>query len=240
LHGEEDDTAASVGSQGSPDMLSEDVETDDRARATGWLGSSSDVHWLRKAKQQHFEDTDSISKAPASSGLSGDSPEASKPRRSLRRSHIPFEPISTATYRLDEQEMLTSHVVDPDELPTTEIGNALFGHFMSNVNIDFPFVEVDCTMDRLLNEAILAHDQGKRQSALSYRGLLNIIFAIGASYAHLIGDAQGEERDHFLYFTRARMLALDGGSYVEHPSYQLIQVAALTGFYYLCSSQISR
>lgn len=240
--GTEQETTAEVGSQDSVDVLSEDVEDDDRARAIGYLGKGSDVQWLRRARERRFENPGNDTDISGPYGPPGTPGDASSDRMSRRqkRSAARHEPLSAATYHLDEQNMLDAQAVDPDEMPTNEVATTLFDHYMCHVNTEFPFIECDWTVGRLKGMIHHAQEQDRKQLQLGYRAILNIIFAIGASYAHLIGDAQGDERDHFLYYTRARMLGLDGCAFVEHPNHQLVQICALTGFYYLCRSQISR
>ncbi|KAF2101121.1 hypothetical protein NA57DRAFT_20564, partial [Rhizodiscina lignyota] len=232
---------AAVGSPGAVDILDEDVERDDRARATGYLGKSSDVQWLRKARERRLGD-------PVEDGGAGPYGPPSTPgvimsprRDKLRRgSADPPEPLTAATYHLDDQDMLPNQPVDAYEMPTRETAHTLFDLFMRNANSDFLFIDNSATADQMMSTLHAAQRQHREQLESQHRAILNIIFAIGASYAHLTGDAQGGNRDHILYFTRARMLALDGDIFVRHPTYHSVQLTALTGFYYLCSSQVSR
>lgn len=156
----------------------------------------------------------------------------------LRRRSDPREPLTAATYHLDDQDILPHQPVDPYEMPTKETAQTLFDLFMRNANPDFLFIDNSSTVAQMTDILLTAQKDNQLES--QHRAILNIIFAIGASYAHLVGDAQGEDRDHILYFTRARMLALDGDVFVQHPTYRSIQLTTLTGFYYLCSSQVSR
>jgi hypothetical protein len=232
-----------VGSQGSVDILNEDVERDEIARATGYLGKSSNVQWLRRAKEQGIKGKDEPPERPGPP-LALKHPDApndeSAFRGSRRRSLEPNEPLSAATYHLDDLEMLTSSAIDAYEMPTSEVSLALFKYYKSNTNVEFPFIDVDWVADRIPDAILRSQRHFNTQDELRDRALLNIIFAIGASYAHLVGDAQGDERDHFLYYSRARILGLKGRSFVDHPNIRIVQIAALTGFYYLCSSQINR
>lgn len=55
---------------------------------------------------------------------------------------------------------------------------------------------------------------------------MNIVFAIGAKYSHLIGaDWKGDERDHLVYMTRAvQLLGLkDTVNFVSGPDLELVQ-----------------
>ena len=71
--------------------------------------------------------------------------------------------------------------------------------------------------------------------------ILNLIFAIGARYSHLINaEWKGDDRDHIIYFTRARLLAISSETIFQHPDLQMIQVLSLMSLYLLCNSQINR
>lgn len=54
------------------------------------------------------------------------------------------------------------------------------------------------------------------------------------------GRMEGDERDHLLYFSRARLLSLNGNTILNHPDLQQVQVLGLIAFYLLATSQINR
>jgi hypothetical protein len=71
--------------------------------------------------------------------------------------------------------------------------------------------------------------------------IVNLIFAISARYSHVVrAEWRGDDRDHLIYFSRARLLSLDGETLFQHADLQQIQVTALMALYLLCTNQINR
>jgi hypothetical protein len=68
-----------------------------------------------------------------------------------------------------------------------------------------------------------------------------MIFAIASKHAHLTqAPWRGDERDHLVYLTRARILSMNGDTLFNHPDLQQVQVEGLIAFYLLASDQINR
>lgn len=221
-------------SRRSTDPLADGVNHGEIPGAKEYAVENSDTLWLQSPKQKDVQSSEQ------SSGRLHTQPHASP--RGLVTSDMSSgnKRQRRSLSHLDEREILTTSSVDAYEMPTGEVAGNLFDHFMNNVNTEFPFVEINWTRDLAFNAIVEAQNRGEAYTESKQRAILNIIFAIGATYAHLIGEGQGDERDHVLYSTRARMLGLHGEWLLDQPTVQLVQVAALTGFYYLCSSQISR
>ena len=203
--------------------MDEDFDENDVVRATGYHGKSSDIHWWRRANDQEPADS-----TMAESGKS--SPEGSGA----------YRPLSVANYHLDDMEISSTSTVDAHEMPSPEVAHRLIQLYNESTQGEFPCVDgrwLAFLLEGALQESLHRSEAlaNPRQSAD-----LNMIFAIGASYAHLTGDAQGDERDHLLYFARARMLATARDPFVHHPDVQDVRLRALMGFYYLCSSQLNR
>ena len=71
--------------------------------------------------------------------------------------------------------------------------------------------------------------------------IINVIFAIGARYSRLIqAEWKGDERDHLIYFTRARLLSINTETLFEHPDLQSVQTLGLMSFYFLSTGQMNR
>lgn len=61
---------------------------------------------------------------------------------------------------------------------------------------------------------------------------LNMIFAIRSKHAHLLeAPWQGDERDHLVYLTRARILSMNRDVLFSHPDLQQVQIEGLIAFY---------
>jgi hypothetical protein len=69
----------------------------------------------------------------------------------------------------------------------------------------------------------------------SFRAHVNLIFAIGAKYSHLVGaDWAGNERDHVLYMTRAvHLLGLKNSvMFISEPEFETVQAVSGETFPY--------
>jgi hypothetical protein len=71
--------------------------------------------------------------------------------------------------------------------------------------------------------------------------ILNLVFAIGAKYAHLVNaEWRGDEKDHIIYQARARAFDLNQDIITNHPDLSRIQGLGLLAFYWLAVGQVSR
>ena len=84
-------------------------------------------------------------------------------------------------------------------------------------------------------------DNDQSRPGKHWLAILNLVFAIAAKYTHLVkSEARGDERDHLVYFTRGRLLAMDADSVLAQPDLQRVQITALMAFYLLSINQINR
>lgn len=111
--------------------------------------------------------------------------------------------ITDATFYLDSDNIEVDIAVNPYEMPDPETAELFLDCYMETVHTSFPIIS-PCFEGQLrrfiesckLNKAFQVPDK--------WRALMNLIYAIGAKYSHLIGaDWQGDERDHLIYMTRA-------------------------------------
>lgn len=68
--------------------------------------------------------------------------------------------------------------------------------------------------------------------------ILNLVFAIGANYAHLNEGWLANE--HITYQARARAFGLGEAAVASHPDVPQIQSLGLLGFYWLSVGQVNR
>ncbi|KAL1621827.1 hypothetical protein SLS54_005350 [Diplodia seriata] len=238
----EADVSAEVGSEESVDIIEEDFSRTDKARATGFIGKNSDIAWARRLSQAQTEGWDKEGRGRPY-GKPGMTDEAQKDR--LSASNVrhasesrPRPPISDFTYHLDTESVLTFDHVDKDELPPPELAQHLLDLYMGTVQDTLPIL----TKSVFLNQ-FQRYSRSKNPESLpaTWRAILNMVFAIGAKFSHLVNAPwRGDERDHLVYYTRALNLGMPGDAIVAHPDLQRIQVLGLVSFYYLTISQVSR
>lgn len=238
--------SAGVGSTGSLDRIDEDYNLNEDTRATGYLGKNSEIAWLRSLKSQ----AEAIPPGADVDGqyghqkLGGQSTPPFGGRTATCTGGGREEPIanggrvtlSNSTYHCDDVTVLVPGQVDLYELPPKQTAETLFQSYLDTVHPAFPIIGKITFSAQF--RAFWTRD---KRPGNKWLAILNLIFAIGAKYSHLIeADWCGDERDHLLYFTRARSLAMNSDTILSHPDLQQVQVAGLMAFYLLAINQINR
>ena len=219
--------SARAGSTGSMDAIGEDFNKNPAARATGFMGKNSELVWIQRLSQQ----AELTSGSDSSSSISGRARSTQEERETLTTR------ISDVTYHSDNLPIMVSEQVDAYELPPRHIADILFQAYLDTVHPAFPILGKETFVNQYNT---FSGSQGVKPGD-NWRAVLNLIFAIAARYAHLIqADWRGDERDHLIYFTRARMLGFNGDSILDHPELQQIQISGLMAFYLASTDQINR
>lgn len=205
-------------------LLDENLHQTDRSRATGFVGKSSEVQWLRTLLLQgQFE--------PAT--LTG------RRRSSATRSNN--DQVSQVTFYLDAEDTDLDFEVDPYELPPVETAEHLWEAYVDKVHDSFPILP-----RRLFEDQFRKCFQGAGHGVgphinRKWLAILNLVFAIGAQYSHLTNaDWAADDRDHLVYHARAKKCSWNNITLSSHPDLPQIQVAGLLAFYYLSTGQVSR
>ncbi|KAK8176231.1 fungal-specific transcription factor domain-containing protein [Phyllosticta citribraziliensis] len=235
--------SADVGSQRSVDLVGEDLTQDEQARATGFVGKVSDVAWaqsLAHVQNSHIRDD---CDGQSVFGMAGDTERAELDRlNATRRRHAPDngprDKVSDYNYHVDQEDVLLLSNVDKDELPTAEMATNICECYMENVQGMFPALSKPDFMGQFRMYLV---SRNPESLPAKWRAILNLVFAVGARFSHLSeAPWRSDERDHLIYYTRARHLGFNGETLLEHPDLQGIQVLALISFYYLAIGQVSR
>lgn len=218
--GEESEASAGVGSTGAVDRIEEDFNRCEESRTTGFMGKNSEVTWLQKLRQEN----------KFGNATQPDSEEEFKKKTGGFT-------VNESSYHLDDFSIYISEAIDRYDIPPRETADLLFNAYLESVHPSFPIIGkiTFSSQYRKFMEGPSA-SPGERWLAI-----LNMIFAIGARYSHLIqAEWRGDERDHLVYFSRARLLSLNGNTMFNHPDLQQVQVSGLIAFYLMATSQINR
>ncbi|KAJ9609222.1 hypothetical protein H2200_006994 [Cladophialophora chaetospira] len=242
--GAESEASGGAGSTGALDRTDEDF-TREQARHTGFMGKNSEITWLQRLHQQNkFGDVPPDQQGNQKQRRLAEMSTASlTSTRPIGDTQVPLseaEPgftIDNSSYHMDDMSIFTYDAVDAYELPTPEMANHLFHAYMQRVHPSFPFVgrlNLTSQFRRFISGTV-------QRPPEKWLAILNLIFAIGAKYSHLINaEWKGDERDHLIYFTRARLLTVNSETIFHHPELQMIQVLSLMSLYLLCNSQLNR
>ncbi|OAP59171.1 hypothetical protein AYL99_06469 [Fonsecaea erecta] len=221
--GAESEASAGAGSTGALDRTDEDF-TREQARMTGFMGKNSEVTWLQRLREQNkYGDVQQDRQV-------GDT------QIPLSEAEAGFT-VKESSYHMDDESIFMYEAVDAYEMPTPDVADHLFNAYMQRVHSSFPVVgrlNLTTQFRRFISGTV-------QRPPEKWLAILNLIFAIGAKYSHLIkAEWKGDERDHLIYFTRARLLSMNSETIFHHPDLQQIQVLGLMSFYLLCVSQINR
>lgn len=244
-HGEAHVTA-SVGSNEDLDYLDEDLLRNRESRQTGYVGQNSEVQWLRSV-QHHSQNQDGELFGlpygpPGDSEHDIDARSKALHQRRLDSGSAPVRHVTDATFYLDSDNIDLDVVVNPYELPDPEIAEKLLDCYMTTVHSSFPIVPISFEDQARRFMFSLKHNRAFRVPD-RWRALLNLVFAIGAKYSHLVGhEWQGPERDHLVYMTRAsHLLGInDNVSLTSGPDLPLVQATAVFSLYFLVIGHVSR
>ncbi|KAI1629128.1 fungal-specific transcription factor domain-containing protein [Exophiala viscosa] len=242
--GAESEVSAGAGSTGALDRTDEDF-TREQARATGYMGKNSEITWLQRLREENkFGDNpkDALGSEQQRKMADGSvtSFSAMRPPSEVQLPLAEADDgfaVNGSSYHLDDMSIFTFEAVDPYEMPTPDAANHLFNAYMDRCHATFPVVG-RTNLTAQFKKYITGSVQTPPEKWLA---ILNMIFAIGAKYSHLIkADWRGDERDHLIYFTRARLLHMNSETLFQHPDLQQIQILGLMSFYLLCVSQVNR
>lgn len=236
---DESDASAAAGSTGALDKTEEDFTRAD-ASTTGFIGKNSELTWMQRLRQENKYG--SPPRESADPEVRRREKSASRQKKSTSSSapppaHEDGFTIQDSSYFLDNEPVSIYEAVEPYEMPTREMANNLFEAYITRVHPSFPIIGKN-VLSLQYHKFVLGQLQRPPDKWLA---ILNLMFAIGAKYSHMIqAEWQADDRDHLIYFTRARMLSMNANTIFEHPDLQHIQIAGLMSFYMLCISQVNR
>ncbi|KAF2643292.1 hypothetical protein P280DRAFT_422007 [Massarina eburnea CBS 473.64] len=242
----EANVSATVGTNEDLDNMNEDIMSSEQSRATGYVGKNSEVQWLR---QLHYE-TDAGSHDPSASqgpyGPPGTSDRASEERAEAlrqRQTHNSTyqQHTSMFNFNLDDEAVDMDFMVDPLALPTIDIANRLVRCYIDNVHNSVPILPKKAFTNEFFHHYASIAQETPHMLSQKWQAMLNLVFAIGAVYSHLTeADWRGDERDHFVYYSRAWALSLKDPWWFSHPDLQQTQITGLLAIYYLAIGHTNR
>lgn len=224
--------------------MDENILQDKDSQATGYVGKSSEVQWLRRL-QREMECREVTPSTPSSSyGPPGTSSESAKRRMEAmkqRQQRMPSIPTSTSTFYLDVEGVEVDYAVEPYKLPTIEVAQRLLDRYMSTVQDTFPVLSKQTFTDQVRHYYTSVTQGTPYRVPEKWLAILNFVFAIGARFSHSTeADWQADSRDHIVYQSRAHMLNLDEPSLVHQPDLMRVQITALFAFYSLTVGNVNR
>jgi hypothetical protein len=212
---------SSIGSLEAIDRVEEDLNRNENSRATGYMGKNSEVTWMQRLQREAEH---------RSKGLPG----SLEPGQSKRQDDDLA--LHAVSYHLDDLDISVPGPIELYSMPPRQVADKLFDDYLKTVHPFFPIINRP-----LFTAQYRTFFDSNARPGDKWLAILNMIFAIGAKHAHLIeAPWQGDDRDHLVYLTRARILSMNGDVLFSHPDLQQVQVEGLIAFYLLASDQINR
>ncbi len=217
----EENADAEVGSPGSLDVINEDTNRDEHTRAAGFMGKSSAVTWVQRAKKAATHDLEDERRVRRSTGTAANGS------------------FTDSTYHAEPGDILTvdANEVNALEWPPPTVARALVDSYFDTVHPSFPILSRNDFYKKFKTfpkDQISTEDQ-------CWLAIANIVFAIGAKFAHLTNaDFRGDYRDHLVYYARACALGMDYRTLNQDPEIQHTACLGVLGLYLLATDQLNR
>ena len=211
----------------------EDFNRDETARATGFIGKSSEIFWLQKLNKEVSNECETWS---ANMSVTGDDNGLPSPTLTPRPEAPGDSCVASSNYYLDDLEIPNSDEADAYEVPSRETAAKLLNAYLASVHPSFPIIGIST----FVSQFQFFFSQPSLKPGNKWLAILNLIFAIAAKYGKLTeAEWQEGEDSHLLYFSRARTLGLEDQT-LHHPDLQQLQVDGLACFYMITSGHINR
>lgn len=213
-HDEDDPHKAHASSEREVTVLGEDLLRTRKLRSTGYVGQGSGVQWLRSLQDETEPEGPDQQPVSVSNNVAQQS--------SGQKTGAPAS-ITDASFYLDADGVDLTVEVDPYELPPQQTAIKLFECYKQTVHTSFPVLPPQ--FEEQVRRYFQTAKAGRPFTVPDrWLAILNIVFAIGARYSHLIdAEWKGEDRDHVGYVSRSIRL-LGFCPFTAAPDLALIQV----------------
>ncbi|KAI9044445.1 Zn(II)2Cys6 transcription factor [Aspergillus affinis] len=210
-------SVSSIGSLEAIDRVEEDLNRTPSSRATGYMGKNSEITWMQRLRKE----------------------AESRSRRqpgAFEAEHDGEFALHAMNYHLDDMDVSVPGPVQAYWMPPRPLADKLFEDYLDTIHPFFPII----SRSLFRTQYNIFYDSAARPGD-KWLAILNMIFAIASKHAHLTqAPWRGQEKDHLVYLTRARILSMDGNTLFSHPDLQQVQVEGLVAFYLLSTDQINR
>lgn len=211
-------SSSSVGSLDAMDTLDEDLNRTKNSRATGYLGKSSEISWMRRLETQ----SGSPSGNENSFGKTGKSPSPNAP------------PTASLNYHIEPSDYPAEEVDNIYALPERIAAERLLRIYMESVQLSLPILRSDLFTDQF----DMFYSGKSSHPGRKWLALLNLVFAISTKLCQISG--QDTQNMGHQFFSRAQMLNISESIVEDHEDLQQVQLEALAAFYLLTSSHVNR
>ncbi|KAJ5167310.1 uncharacterized protein N7482_006091 [Penicillium canariense] len=227
------DRTSSPGPFDQGDHTEEDFNRDETARATGFIGKSSEITWLQKLSKEVNNEVEEWSSNRSHAGDDNGLPSPTL----TPRPENPSDPlVASSNYYIDDLDVPNTEQVDTFGVPSRETATKLLNAYLTSAHPSFPIIGTST----FVSQFQVFFSQPSLKPGNKWLAILNLVFAIASKYAQLTNaEWKDDEYDHEMYFSRARRLSLED-QILHHPDLQQLQVEGLACFYLIASGHINR
>ena len=219
-----------VGSMGSTDHINLDdlMQRRPAQQAPAFVGQASETKWIERLQEELLPKPDG--KMYKTQG--GD-------QGFLQNATDGVGGKKARPFAEDMDAAIVGHQIDPFSLPVKSTADHLVSAYFTTIHLSFPILNQMDFMDQYDQLYSTMDPEGLEHR--TFLAILQLVFAIAAVHAHLIqADWTGDARDHKLYFSQARVLAVDTGILNDDCYLSQVQVFGLGGMYLLVTDQLNR
>jgi hypothetical protein len=196
--------SASVGSNEDLDFLDENLLEDEGPSETGYMGRNSQVQWMRtlQRKLDQPKGEPDMSYAPPGGGEEAIGKRSEALHQRQHQSGR-TKPLQDFYFYLDNNNIDDIDNTDPYIVPPLETAEKLFEFYLAAVHTPFRILDDDFE-SQLRTYYQMEQHSGAVNVCVKWKAILNLVFAIGARFSHLVGaEWRADNRDHLIYMSRA-------------------------------------
>ena len=195
--------------------------------AAAYVGQASEMSWLQRLGRELTKSPEAAEHISAKAVLSEvKNPFARRP--------------DWRPWPKDMDSSVIGTQLDPYSLPIKNTSDELVKAFFRTVQPAFPILNQNAFLQQY--EQLFASPDLNAAKNGVFLALLQVVLAIGAVHAHVTdSDWAGDDRDHLLYFARARLLGTYSAAILsENVSLAQVQLLGLAAVYLISTDQYNR
>lgn len=168
----------------------------------GFLGQISEAQWLQSLRSR-VQAVETVVDSGDSTTQLSHAPSPTFDASPTPISVFPLQQISPTNYYLDDEDIKLTNYGNPFDLPQEHTAALLFQCYARTIQGSFPILPVKIEQE-LYQYYTLLHTGQAIHYPQRWFALVNLVFAIGAKFSHLIqADWRAEDLDHVVYSSRA-------------------------------------
>ncbi|KAL8822312.1 MAG: hypothetical protein Q9191_006951 [Dirinaria sp. TL-2023a] len=229
--------ASGVGSMGSTDHVNAD-NLQHSVSAEGeqpFLGQASDLQWMQKL-------TTNLTKKPMES-ISKFEQRNNQESTQINPTDLHHAGLDTSKpdeYLYDIDNSFAEDQIDPYGLPIKPTTDTLIDIYFATIHPSFPVLDQNVFLDEY-SQYVASVEPRTESRFRIFVPVLQLVLAIGAIHAHLThAEWAGHDRDHLLFFARARSLGTESGLFEDRVYAAQIETFGLSAMYFLATHQLNR